>query len=73
MWYVREYVARLIGEIGVLSVRFLPLTSPAGYVRYAKCTAKLHWVGVVIIVIWINVPPVARYFRRRIEIEPGSG
>jgi len=43
-----------------------------GYVRYPKCTAKLHWVRVVIIEIWINLPPVPWCFRRRILIETGG-
>jgi len=57
MWYDREYVMHHIWEIGVLRVRCLLLTPPVGYVRYPKCTAHLHWVGVVIIEIWINLPP----------------
>jgi len=73
MWYDREYVARHIGEIGVLWVRFLLLAPPIGYVRYPTCTANLHSIGVVIIEIWMNVSPVLWCFRRRIQIEPGSG
>jgi len=72
MWYDWEYGVRHIGEIGVLWVCFLLLTPPVGYVRYPKCTAKLHWVGVVIIEVWINLPPVLRCFRRQIQMEPGG-
>jgi len=73
MWYEREYVARHIGEIGVLWVRFLLLSPPVGYVRYPKCTANLHWVWVVILEIWIDLPPVRGCLRRRIQIEPWGG
>jgi hypothetical protein len=54
-------------------VRFLLLTPPVGYVQYPKCTAKLYWIGVVIIEIWIDLPPVVSCFRQQIQIEPGSG
>jgi len=73
MWYDREYVARHIGEIGVLWVRFLLLEPSIGHVRYPKCTANLHWVGVVIIDICINLSPGLWCIRLRIQIEPGSG
>jgi len=72
MWYDRDYVACRIGEIGVLSVRFLMLARPIGYVRYPKCTANLHWVRVVIIEIWIDLSPVVWCFRRRMQIGPGG-
>jgi hypothetical protein len=42
MGYDREYVTGHIGEIGLLSVRFLLLAPPLGYVQYPKCTANLH-------------------------------
>jgi len=73
MKYDREYVARNIGEISVLWVRFLLLVPPIGYVRLPKCTANIHWVRVVIIEIWIDLSPVLCCVRRRIHIEPGSG
>jgi hypothetical protein len=58
IWYDIEYIARQIGEIGVLWVRFLQLSPQIGYVRCPKCTANHHFVGVVIIDIWINFTPV---------------
>jgi len=72
MWYDREYAACHIGDIGVLWVRFILLPPPAGYVWDATCTANLHWVGVVVIQIWINWPPVLWILRRWIQIEPGG-
>ena len=42
------------------------------YVQYPKCTANPHWVAVVIIEIWINLPPVLWCFRWWIQIEPGG-
>jgi hypothetical protein len=69
MWYDAEYVTRHIGEIGVLGVRFFLFMPPVGYVQYPECTAKLHWVGVVIIEIGIDLPPVVWCFRRRIQLE----
>ena len=62
-----------IGEIGILWVCFLLLVPPVGYVQNPKCTANLHWVGVVIIEIWINLPPVKWCFRWGIQIELGGG
>jgi hypothetical protein len=73
MWYDREYVPRHIGEISVLSVHFLLMSPPIGYVRYPKCPANLQGVWVVIIEIWINVSTVLWCFRQRIQIEPGGG
>jgi len=73
MWYDREYVACHIGEIGVLCVRFFLLAPAIGYVRYPNCTTNLHWAGVVLIEIWINLSPVLWRFRRRIQIEPSGG
>jgi len=72
MWYDREYVARHIGEISVLWVLFLLLPPPVRSVRYPKCTANLHCVAVVIIEIWINLPPVLWCIRRWTQIEPGG-
>ena len=66
MWYDSKYIACQSGEIGVRFVGFLFLAPPVGYVQYPKCTAKLHWVGVVIIMIWINMPPVFGCFRWQI-------
>ena len=73
MWYDRKYVARHIGEIGGLWVRFLLPPPPVGYVRYLQCAATLHSVGVVINEIWINLPPVVCWFRWWFQIEPGGG
>jgi len=73
MWYDRDYVASHVGTIGVLLVRFLLLAPPISDVRYPKCTPNLHWVGVVIIAILINLSPVLRCFRQRIQIEPSGG
>ena len=73
IWSDGKWVVRHIGEIGVFWVRFFLLVPPIGYVRYPKCTTHLHWVGVVIIEIWINLSPVPWCFRRRIRIEPGGG
>ena len=73
MWYDREYVARHIGGNGVHWVHFLLLVSSISYVWYPKCNANLHWVGVIIIEIWINLSPVLWCFSLRIQKEPGSG
>jgi len=72
MRYDWEYVVCHIGEIGVLRVRFLLLSPLARDIRDPKCTANLYWVGVVIIEIRINLPPVLWWFRRRIQIERGG-
>jgi hypothetical protein len=58
MWYDRKCVVYHIGQIGVLGVRFLLLRPPVGYVWYPKCATNPHWVGVVIIKIWIYLPRV---------------
>jgi hypothetical protein len=58
MSYDGEYVARHIGKISVLGVRFLLLMPPVGHIQYSKCSANLHWIRVVVIEIWINLPPV---------------
>jgi len=73
MWYDTQYVVRNIGEISVLWVRFFLLAPPLGSVSYPKCPAILHCVGVVIIEILINLPPVLWCFRRWIQMVPGSG
>jgi len=65
-YYDVEYALCHTGEISVLWVRFLLLRPPVSYVRYPKCTANLHLVGVVTIEIWIDLPPVLCYFRWRI-------
>jgi len=57
MWYDREYVARHIGEIGVLAVGFLLLSPSIGYVWYPKSTPNHQWVGVVIIEIMDQCVP----------------
>jgi hypothetical protein len=58
MWSDSEYVVCYIGGIGVLWGCFLLMAPPIGYVRYPKCTACHHWVGVVINEIWINLSQV---------------
>jgi hypothetical protein len=54
-------------------VGFLLLAPPIGYVRYPKCTANLHWVGVLILEIWINLSSVLSCCRQQIQLKPGSG
>jgi len=73
MCYDREYVIRRSGEIDVLRVLFFLLAPTISYVRHSKCTANLHWVGMVIIEISSNLAPVQCCLRRRIQIEPGEG
>ena len=73
MWYDTEYVARHIGETSVLWVCCILLPSPVSNIGYPKCTANLHWVGVVIIEIWSNLPPVLWYFRPWIQRQPSGG
>ena len=73
MWYDSEYDAHHIRVISVRRVHCLSLVPPVGYVRYTKCAAKLHWVEVIIIEIWINLPPVLRCFMRWSQMEPGGG
>ena len=72
MWYDGKYVPRHIGEISILWVRFILLAPPVSNVQWPRCTANLHWVGVVIIEIRINLPPVLWRFRRWIQIELDS-
>jgi len=52
---------------------FVLLAPPVGDIQYPECTANLDWVGVEIIEIWINLPPVLWWFRRWIQVEHGSG
>jgi len=73
MWYVREYLTSHIGEISILWVGFLLLMPPIGGIRWAKCAANLHGVGVVIIKIGINLPPVLWCVKQWIQIEPCGG
>jgi len=72
MWYDREYVACHIGEISVIWVCILLLAPAVGYIRYPKCTANCHQIAVVIIEIWINMPPILCSIRRWIQIECGG-
>jgi hypothetical protein len=58
MAYERKYVDCHTAKIGILWVCFLLLVAAVGYVRYLKYTAHLQSVRVVIIDIWINLPPV---------------
>jgi len=71
-WYDREYVACHIWEIGLLWVCFHLLTLPVGDIQYAKCTANLHRVRVVIIMIRITFPRVLYEYRQRMQLEPCS-
>jgi hypothetical protein len=73
MWHDREYVPCHIREIGIHCGRFLLLTPPVGYVRDPKWTANLHWIGVVIVGVWIKLPPALWCFRWRIQIGTGGG
>jgi len=72
MWYDKEYVACHIGQISVHSVRLLLVAPPVSYIQYPKCIATLHWGGVAIIVIWINLHPVLCCFRQWNQMEPGG-
>jgi len=72
MWYDREYVVQHIREIDVHWVHSSLFAPPIGYGRYPKCSTNLHWVGVVIIEIWIDLAHDLWRFRRRIQIEPGG-
>jgi len=72
IWYNGEYVVFHIGEMSVHWVCFLLLAPPGGDVSDPRGTANLHWVGVVILEIWINLPPVLWCFRWCIQIEPGD-
>jgi len=66
-----ENMSRATLPISACFVRFLLLTPPVGYVWWPKGTANLQWVGVVIIEISINLPPVLWCLRRRIRIQSG--
>jgi len=68
MWYDTDYVMCHIGEIGILWLLFLLLMPPASDIQRPKSTANLHGVEVVIINIWINLPPVVGCFTRWIQI-----
>ena len=72
MWCYRKHVAYPIEEIGQLGVCVLQLAPPVGYVWGPKDTANLHWTGVVIIEVWINLTPVIWSFRWWIEMGPGG-
>jgi len=72
MCYDRKYIVCHIGAICILWVHFLFPLTPVCYIQYPKSTANLHWVGVEIIGIWINLPPVLWCLKQRIEIEPGG-
>ena len=69
MWYVRDYISCHISETGILSVRFLLLVLPVSDIQYPKYTDILHGVRVIIIKIWINLPPILWWFRWWIRIE----
>jgi len=47
-----------VWEITLVWVRFLSLTPLVADIRYPKCTAKHPSVGVAIIIIRINLPPI---------------
>jgi len=72
IWYDTDYVACHIGMISVHWVRFVLLAPPVGYVQFPTATANFYWVGVVVIEIWMNLHPVLKRFRLRIQIEPGG-
>ena len=61
------------GEIGLLSVCFIVLIPPVGYVQYSKWSDNFHLVWIETIDIWINLPPILYCIRRPIEIEAGGG
>jgi len=58
MWYDREYIACPSREIGVLCAHFVLLVLLVSDIWYQKSSANLHRVGVVIVKIQINLPPV---------------
>jgi len=72
MWYDREYVLCHDIQIGVLWVCCLLFSPPVGNIQYPKCTPNLHWLRVVIIEIWIDLPTVLWWSRGWIQIEPGG-
>jgi len=68
MWYDRKYVTCHIGQISVLWVYFLCLLPPVSNIGQPICTANLNGVGVVVIMIWINLPPILWRFMWWIQI-----
>ena len=70
VWDDRQYVVCQIRHISALSVRIILLVPPVGDIGYRKCTVNLDQVEVVIIEIWINLPPDLWWFRQSIHIEP---
>jgi len=73
MWYERQYVVCHIAEIGIHWPCFFLLVPPVGNIGQPTCTAHLNWVRVVVITIWINLPPGVWCFRRWIQMEPCRG
>jgi hypothetical protein len=49
MCYDRQYIVCHIRKLSIHWVWFLLLVPPVSYVRYPKCAAYCHCVGVVII------------------------
>jgi len=72
MRYVGECISCHSRESSVLGVRFLLMSPPVGDIWYPQCIANLHWVAVIIIEIWNNLPPVLRWIQQGIRIEPGG-
>jgi len=73
MWDNREYIAGHIGDIGEGWVCLLLLAPMVRTVQYAKWTANLRCVAVVIIARWNNFNPILWHFTLQIQIQPGSG
>jgi len=57
VWYDIKYVTGHIEEISVLWMCFSLLVPPVGIIWQPKGTVKPNQVGVVVITIWINLPP----------------
>jgi len=68
MCCVREYIVCHIKEIGVLWVHFLLSAPPVPNIQYSKYTSNVHRICVVIITVWINLPPVLWWFRQWIQV-----
>jgi len=69
MWKYLEALVRATGVSGRFAYGFWTELHFAD----VKCTVNLHWVGVIIIELWIHLPPVLWGTRRWIQIAPGTG
>jgi hypothetical protein len=58
MWYISQDVARQIAKTDRRSVCFFLLVPPVSDIHEPQCTANFHLVDVILINIWINMPPV---------------